>query len=252
MNMESTQSDFETRLAEIRRRMASACQRAGRRADEVTLIAVTKNFGPEAVQEAWQAGIGIMGENRVQEAAAKIPASVAGPEWHLIGHLQRNKVRPALALFPVIHSVDSLKLAQQIDHVAAELGARPEILLEINAAGEASKFGLKPEEVPPLLEELLALRQITLGGLMTMAPIAPDPETVRPIFAAVRQHRDAWEREFGIALPQLSMGMSSDFEVAIEEGATLIRLGTALFGRRPKWRPAGGDDGESEQEWVIT
>ena len=244
-------ADFDTRLAAIRARMAAACARAGREPGRVELVAVTKTFGPEAVRDAWEAGIGIMGENRVQEAAAKIPQCISGPAWHLVGHLQGNKVRAALQLFECIHAVDTLKLAAQIDRVAGESGARPTILLEINASGESSKFGLAPAAAPAVIEQVLGMRNLTLAGLMTMAPVAPDPDLARPVFACVRELRDRWEKEFGIALPHLSMGMSGDFEVAIEEGATWIRLGTALFGGRPKWKPLRGSEDIEEQTWIV-
>ncbi len=245
------ENDFSSRCEAVRARMAEACRRAGRAPDAVTLIAVTKTFGPDAVRDAWQAGIGIMGENRVQEAAAKIPNCVSGPDWHLIGHLQRNKARAAVELFPCIHAVDSMKLLEQIARVAEETGLQPSLLLEINASGESSKFGLKPEEAPAVIERALTLRQVTLTGLMTLAPIAPDPELTRPVFAKVRECRDRWERQFGIALPELSMGMSGDFEVAIEEGATWIRIGTALFGNRPRWKPERGSEDQEEQSWTL-
>ena len=246
-----TENDFSSRCEAVRRRMAEACRRAGRAPDAVTLIAVTKTFGPDAVRDAWEAGIGVMAENRVQEAAAKIPHCVSGPDWHLIGHLQRNKVRAALEWFQCIHAVDSLKLLEQIARVAEDTGVQPSILLEINASGESSKFGLKPEDVPAVIERALSLRPVTLNGLMTMAPIAPDPELTRPVFAKVRECRDRWERQFGIALPELSMGMSGDFEVAIEEGATWIRVGTALFGHRPRWKPERGSEDQEEQSWTL-
>lgn len=241
---------FTERLAAIRARIEAACRRAGRDPGTVTLIAVTKTFGPEAVRDAWEAGIGIMGENRVQEAAAKIPQCVGGPDWHLIGHLQRNKVRAALEMFPVIHSVDSRRLAEQLARVATEMGARPRILLEVNVSGEASKYGLSPQEVPELLEFLATQPAVTIEGLMTMAPFCPDPEQTRPVFARLRQLRDRWERDCGFSLPRLSMGMSNDFEVAIEEGATWVRLGTVLFGGRPRWKPTRSGDGAEELEWV--
>ena len=244
-------SEFAGRLAAIRARMAAACRRAGRDASSVELIAVTKTFGPEAVRDAWAAGVRIMGENRVQEAAAKIPQCVSGPAWHLIGHLQRNKVRAALEHFSCLQAVDSLRLLEQIARVAEEAGARPAILLEINASGESSKFGLRPEEAPGVIERALGLPNVTLEGLMTMAPVTPDPETTRPVFARVRECRDRWERAFGISLPRLSMGMSGDFEIAVEEGATWIRIGTALFGDRPKWKPERGGEDQEEQVWVI-
>lgn len=230
-------------LQGVRARIAEACRKAGRREDEVEIVGVTKTHGPDVVREAWEAGLRIMGENKVQEAAWKIPESVSGPEWHLIGHLQRNKVRPALELFSVIHSVDSLRLLEQIERVADESGRRPEILLEVNVSGEASKDGLPPEAVPEVIEAALGCRGLTLAGLMTMAPFCPDPELARPVFARLRECRDRWERQFGIGLPRLSMGMSNDFVVAVEEGATWVRLGTVLFGGRPKWRP------QAEERW---
>ena len=223
-------------LAEARQRMADACGRAGRKPDEVELIGVTKTFGPDVVTEAWQAGVRKFGENRVQEAAAKIAHCPSGPEWHLIGHLQRNKVRPALEFFSVLHAVDSSRLLEQIDRVADEAGCRPRILLEVNVSGEASKFGLKPEDVAGVVEKTLQARAVTLIGLMTMAPFSPDPQQARPVFARLRELRDRLQRDLGVGLPHLSMGMSNDFEVAVEEGATWVRLGTILFGHRPKWK----------------
>lgn len=227
------------RVERARERIAAACAKAGRSADEVEIIGVTKTHGPDVVREAWEADIRIMGENRVQEAGWKIPQSVGGPEWHMIGHLQRNKVRPALEFFSVIHSVDSLRLLDQIERVAEEAGKRPEILLEVNVAGESSKDGMSPEEAPVLVERALECRNVTLTGLMTMAPFFPEAEQARPVFARLRELRDELESRFAVGLPQLSMGMSNDFEVAVEEGATWVRLGTVLFGHRPKWKPGG-------------
>lgn len=228
-------------LEDVKARIAEACAKSGRQPDSVEIIGVTKTHGPDVVREAWEAGIRLLGENKVQEAAWKIPESVGGPEWHLIGHLQRNKVRPALELFSVIHSIDSVRLLEQIERVGDECGSRPEVLLEVNVSGEASKDGLKPEQVPEVIEYALGCRSLTLTGLMTMAPFCPDPEGARPVFAKLRECRDRWEREFGIGLPNLSMGMSNDYLVAVEEGATWVRLGTALFGHRPKWRPTRED-----------
>lgn len=239
------------RLAAVRGRIAAACARAGRRQGDVEIVGVTKHLGPETVREAWEAGIRILGENRVQEAAAKIPAAVSGPEWHLVGHLQRNKARQALELFEVFHAVDSLRLARHLARLAEESGARPRILLEINVSGESSKFGLRPGEAPAVIEEVLSLRALTLEGLMTMAPFAPDPERARPVFASLRDWRDRWERDFGVALPRLSMGMSNDFEVAVEEGATWVRIGTALFGGLPRWQPERGGEDAGERTWLL-
>jgi len=229
----------------VRAQIAEACAKAGRKPDEVEILGVTKTHGPDVVGEAWAAGIRKFGENKVQEAAWKIPECVSGPEWHLIGHLQRNKVRPALELFSVFHSVDSARLIEQIERVAEESGHRPEILLEVNVSGEASKDGLRPEQVPEVIEYALGCRNVTLTGLMTMAPFCPDPEGARPVFARLREARDRWQTQFGIGLPNLSMGMSNDYRVAVEEGATWVRLGTVLFGHRPKWKPQAA----AEERW---
>ena len=235
--MENRNGSVADALERVQAVIREACAKAGRRTDEVEVIGVTKTHGPEAVREAWEAGIRILGENKVQEAAAKIPGCVGGPEWHLIGHLQRNKARPALELFSVIHSVDSLRLAEQLENVAGEAGHRPQVLLEINVSGEASKDGLRPEQAPEVIDYLMTCRSLTWTGLMTLAPFCPDPEQTRPVFAALRELRDRWERDYGVGLPNLSMGMSNDYRVAVEEGATWLRLGTVLFGDRPKWRP---------------
>ncbi|MEI8243173.1 MAG: YggS family pyridoxal phosphate-dependent enzyme [bacterium] len=223
-------------IAEVQQRIAAACARAGRKPDEVELIGVTKTFGPDVVTEAWQAGLRKLGENRVQEGAAKMQQCPSGPEWHLIGHLQRNKVRAALEFFSVIHAVDSLRLLEQIERVADEAGCAPRILLEVNVSGEASKFGLQPQDVAAVVERSLQMRAVTLVGLMTMAPFFPEPQQARPVFARLRELRDRLQRDLGVGLPQLSMGMSNDYEVAVEEGATWVRLGTVLFGHRPKWK----------------
>ncbi len=241
---------FAAKLKDVRSRIEAACKRARRNVDEVEIVGVTKTFGPDAVRDAWESGIRVMGENRVQEAAAKIPECVAGPEWHLIGHLQKNKVRHALPLFSCIHSVDSLDLLDQIARVADETGARPRVLLEVNVSGESSKFGLRPENAPAVIERALAAPSVTLEGFMTMAPIAPDKELTRPVFARLRECRDRWEAQFGASFPRLSMGMSGDFEVAVEEGATWVRIGTALFGDRPKWAPQRLADNADEQVFV--
>lgn len=228
-------------LNSVKVRIAEACAKAGRSPDSVEIIGVTKTHGPDVVREAWEAGIRLFGENKVQEAAWKIPECVGGPEWHLIGHLQRNKVRHALELFSVFHSVDSVRLLEQIERVAEEGGQRPEILLEVNVAGEASKSGLSPAQAPEAIEYACGCRNLTLTGLMTLAPFSPDPEMTRPVFAKLRACRDQWEQAFGVGLPRLSMGMSNDYAVAVEEGATWVRLGTALFGHRPRWKPQPDD-----------
>lgn len=239
--------DLNEILADVNGKIAAACARAGRDPADVEIIAVTKTHGAETVDEARAAGLGIVGENKVQEAAWKKPASAAGPSWHLIGHLQSNKVRPALELFDVIHSVDSRKLVDRIETVAEETGARPRLLLEVNVSGEKSKSGLKPEEVGAVLRHILAAcPRVTVEGLMTMAPFSENPEDARPYFRRLRLLRDALEEELGVGLPRLSMGMSGDYEVAVEEGATWVRLGTVLFGERPKVksvRATPDDDG---------
>jgi len=222
-------------LEKVQAVIAEACAKAGRRVEEVGIVGITKTHGPDVVREAWEAGIRLFGENKVQEAGAKIPACVSA-EWHLVGHLQRNKVRPALGLFSAIHSVDSLRLAEELERVAEADGHRPQVLLEINVSGEASKDGLRPEQAAEVMDYLLTCRNLTWTGLMTMAPFCPDPEQTRPVFARLREWRDRWERDYGIGLPDLSMGMSHDYRIAVEEGATWLRLGTVLFGNRPTWR----------------
>ncbi len=226
---------LEDILSEVRGRIEAACRRAGRDPGEVEIVAVTKTHDAEVVREAWRAGLSIMGENKVQEAAWKKPASVIGPAWHLIGHLQGNKVRAALELFDFIHSVDSIKLLDRINLIADEIGARPRILLEVNVSGEKSKSGMPANQVAEALRHIQeACPRITVEGLMTMAPFSTNPEDARPYFRQLRELRDELERSLDIGLPRLSMGMSGDYEVAVEEGATWVRLGTVLFGERPK------------------
>ena len=238
---------FDEILSDVNARIAAACRRVGRDPSGVEIVAVTKTHGEDVVREAWEGGLRIVGENKVQEAAWKKPASVSGPQWHLIGHLQSNKVRAALELFDFIHSVDSAKLADRINLIADEIGAAPHVLVEVNVSGEKSKSGIAPEGVRPLLEHVFAeCPRITVEGFMTMAPFSENPEDARPYFRRLRELRDACERELGVGLPRLSMGMSGDYEVAVEEGATWIRLGTVLFGERPKTkRVAVAADGDS-------
>ena len=222
-------------LTDVRARIAAACKRAGRDPSEVEVIAVTKTHGEEVVKEAWDAGLRIVGENKVQEAAWKKPASATGPMWHLIGHLQSNKVRKALELFDFFHSIDSAALADRMNAIAEDMGASPHILLEVNVSGEKSKSGMRPEEVRDVLVHIAEeCPRITVEGLMTMAPFSENPEDARPYFRKLKELRDRLEKELGIGLPRLSMGMSGDYEVAVEEGATWVRLGTVLFGERPK------------------
>jgi pyridoxal phosphate enzyme (YggS family) len=212
------------RLTLIRERVARAAERAGRSPAEVTIVAVSKFFPTQAIEEAAAAGIAHIGENRVQEAAAKVSSLRHLPvTWHMIGHLQTNKAKTALELFDIIQTVDSLRLAETLSRRAE----RPiPVLLEVNVAGEASKFGLSPQDVPETAEAVARLPHLDMRGLMTMAPLVSDPEEVRPVFRELRRLRDA------LGLDELSMGMTDDFEVAIEEGATLVRIGRAIFGER--------------------
>jgi pyridoxal phosphate enzyme (YggS family) len=227
-------------LAVVRATIAAAAARSGRSADAVELVAVSKTHSPEAVHEAIDAGQWVFGESRVQEARAKIPLLPGRARWHFIGHLQKNKLRQALPLFEFFHGIDTLELARDLHRVADEAGAFPKLLLEVNVAGEASKFGFSPEKVRDQMEELLTLDRLQIDGLMTIAPFATEAESSRRHFAALRELRDRMQAEFRVPLPHLSMGMSGDFAVAVEEGATLVRVGTAIFGsRRGKgWRPA--------------
>ncbi len=229
-------------LVSIRAVIADAAARAGRHPDEIGLVAVSKMHPPEAVHEALDAGQSIFGESRVQEARAKIPLLPGRARWHFIGHLQKNKIRHALPLFELFHSIDTLGLAQDFDRVAAEAGLFPKVLIEVNVAGDSSKFGFSPEKLRAQMEDLLALDRLQIDGLMTIAPFATEAEASRRHFAALRTLRDRLQTECRVPLPQLSMGMSGDFGVAVEEGATLVRVGTAIFGtRRGKgWRPTAG------------
>jgi len=226
--------DLAENLKAIQQRMAAACARAGRAPGTVTLIAVTKGQPPEAVAEAAKLGLALFGENKVQEAKAKIPLCPGRLHWHLVGHLQTNKCRDAVELFEMIHSVDSLHLAQEINKRAEQAARTMPILLEVNAAGEASKFGYSPERLLAEFSQINALPRLEIHGLMTVPPWTPNPEKARPLFRQLRQLKDQCEQLLGAPLPSLSMGMTGDFEVAIEEGATIVRIGTALFGERLK------------------
>jgi len=224
---------IQDRLETVRARMAAACERAGRQPDEVRLVAVSKTYPPEMVEAAVDAGCDCFGESRVYEALPKIEACPGHLEWHFIGHLQRNKVQQVVPAFALIHAVDSLRLLERVEAVADAVGKRVAILLEVNVAGEASKFGLAPANVPAVLEVANAMSHVAVQGLMTMAPLSADPEAARPVFRRLREWRDRWAAQSDYGLETLSMGMTNDFEVAIEEGATLVRIGTGLFGRRP-------------------
>ena len=226
--------DFAENLNSIRQRIAAACARAGRDESSVTLLAVSKSQPPETIRAAVDAGQIFFGENKIQEAKAKIPLSPSRAHWQFIGHLQSNKVRDAVELFEMIQGVDSLALAREISKRAAQAAKTMPILLEVNVAGEASKFGYKPEQLLVELTELNALPRLEVHGLMAIPPFAPVAEKSRPYFQRLRELKAACEKILGAPLPQLSMGMSGDFEVAIAEGATMVRVGTALFGERQK------------------
>ena len=225
---------IEENLEQVRAKIAAAAQKAGRSADEIRLVAVSKTHPAESVREAHHAGQNLFGESRVQEARVKIPELPSGLEWHFIGHLQKNKIRHALPLFEMFQSVDSLALAQDINRIADELGSRPRVLLEVNVAGEGSKFGFRPEILRAEIEHLLALPCLTIEGLMTIPPLAAEAEGSRKFFVQLRELRDALQTEFHLRLAELSMGMTNDYPIAVEEGATMVRVGTAIFGERPK------------------
>ncbi len=226
MSAVSLQADVAAGVALVRERIAGACERAGREPDSVTLIAVSKGQPAEAVQAAAKAGVRHFGENRIQEALPKIEqAAAAGVEatWHLVGHLQSNKAKAAASAFDVIHSVDSARLLIRLDGAAP---AARDVLLQVNVAAEPQKQGVAPDEVGALVEAAREAGNLRLRGLMTIAPMAQNAEEARPVFRALRLLAERFE------LPELSMGMTDDFEVAIEEGATLVRVGRAIFGER--------------------
>jgi pyridoxal phosphate enzyme (YggS family) len=223
------------RLAGIRARIDAAARSAGRNPSSVRLVAVSKTFPIDAVREAYAAGQRDFGENRVQEALQKVSNSAdLDIRWHLLGHLQTNKARKAGPAFATIHSIDSIELLQKIDAAAAEAGRAPELLIQVDLAGEATKFGAPPGEVPRLLEAAASCRAARVTGLMTLPPVPDSPDDARPWFTRLRDLRDEWLAS-GVPpamLRELSMGMSADFEVAIQEGSTMVRVGTAIFGSR--------------------
>ena len=219
-------------LVAVRERMQAACRRVGREVAAVELIAVSKTIPADVIREACTAGQTLFGESRQQEAAPKIEALPAALRWHFIGRVQANKVRKLLPVFEVIHTVDSLRLATYTDELATELGLFPKVLLQVNVAGEASKGGFEPDRLRADMAALLVLPRIEILGLMTIPPATPEAEAARAWFARLRELRDSLEGEFGVRLPALSMGMSGDYEVAIEEGATHVRVGSAIFGSR--------------------
>lgn len=219
-------------LAAVRERIDAACARAGRAADGVELIAVSKTLPAEVIREAIAAGQTLFGESRQQEAAPKIDALPASLRWHFIGRVQSNKVRKLLPAFEAIHAIDSLRLAAYTAELAAELGLFPKVFLQVNVAGDAAKGGFDPAVLRTAMAALLQLPRLEILGLMTLPPAGPDAQSSRPWFVRLRSLRDSLEQEFAVRLPALSMGMSGDFEVAVEEGATHVRVGSAIFGNR--------------------
>jgi PLP dependent protein len=223
---------LEERYHSIQQRIAAACAKVHRDPQGVTLVAVSKTHPPESVDEAVRLGILDFGESKVQEAKAKIPLCSGKIRWHGIGHLQTNKARDAVRLFHMLHSVDSLKLAELLHEQAGAQSKKLPILLEVNVSGEGSKFGLKPEQLADTALAINQLKNLELQGLMTMAPYSDNGEDSRPFFRKLAEAKRGLEQTLGGALPHLSMGMSGDFEVGIEEGATIVRVGTSLFGER--------------------
>jgi len=225
-------SDVAANLTEIRSRIAAACQRAGREPSSVELIAVSKTFPAEMIREAADDGQRVFGESRLQEAESKIDALPGSFHWHFIGRVQSNKVRKILPRFEVVHAIDSTRLALYADEVARELGLFPKVFLQVNIGGEKTKGGFEPDAIRVEIDGLLALERIEVMGLMCIPPPGPDAEASRPWFGALRELRDLLQERAGVPLPSLSMGMSDDFEVAIEEGATHVRVGSSIFGKR--------------------
>lgn len=225
---------IQENLKDVERRIAAACDRAGRNRSEVTLICVTKTHPVEMLREAYDLGYREFGENRVQEMREKAPLLPKDIHWHLIGQLQKNKVKYLMGMACMIHSVDSIELAEEISRRAVGAGIRMPVLIEVNVAGEASKSGVRPEEAEALIRAAAPLPGIQIRGLMTVAPRTDNPETNRPYFRALRELSvDIASRNIdNIQMNVLSMGMTGDFEVAVEEGATLIRVGTGIFGER--------------------
>jgi pyridoxal phosphate enzyme (YggS family) len=225
---------IEKQLEDLRNSISYFAEKYGRDKDSVSLLAVSKTFPAEAIEPAYRSGQLMFGENRVQELAEKVPLLPHDIEWHLIGHLQGNKVSKAVELAHLIHSVDSEKLLRRINRIAGDADKKQKILLEINISGEESKFGetADADAVASLVSLAVASKNIELMGFMTMAPFGADENELRRVFSSLRELRDDMEKEFDVSLPELSMGMSSDYEYAIAEGATIIRVGTSIFGKR--------------------
>jgi len=234
-------SKIADNLASVRERIEAAARRAGREPHTVRLVAVCKTVGTERVREAVEAGAQILGENYIQEAQRKIEALRVGIPWHFIGHLQKNKTKYAIRLFDLIHSVDSFALTEELNRAAQKQGKIQEVLLQADLSGEETKFGASEWEIIQMAEKISGLKNISVKGLMTLPPFSDDPEESRPYFQKLRSLRDQLARMKipGVSPEELSMGMSGDFEVAIEEGATLIRIGAAIFGPRPAKQLSG-------------
>ena len=224
--------DTARNLALVRDRIATACLRSGRDPKSVELIAVSKTFPADAVREVLESGQVLFGESRLQEAEPKIESLPGNLHWQFIGRVQRNKVRRILPLFDMIHGVDSLRLASHMNEVAKDLGLFPKLLLQVNVGGEKTKGGFEPDVLRMEMEKLLELERLEILGLMCVPPAARDSEASRPWFSALRELRDELEKRFDVALPFLSMGMSGDYEIAVEEGATHVRVGSSIFGNR--------------------
>jgi pyridoxal phosphate enzyme (YggS family) len=225
---------IQQNLSCIQEKIAAAAANSGRQLEDIHLVAVTKTIPAERIRQAIASGIKHIGENRVQEATSKAKLISEGVTWHLVGHLQRNKVKQAIQIFDLIHSLDSLRLAEMIEKRAQELDRTVNCLVQVNVAGEDTKYGLAPEQVIPLLKQISSLSHLNICGLMTVAPYVDNPEEVRPVFRHLREMAEETERLKlpRVSMNELSMGMSGDFEVAIEEGATMIRVGSAIFGDR--------------------
>jgi len=240
-------STIAENLDRVREQIASAAANSGRSADDIALVAITKTHPAENVREAIEAGQTLFGESRVQETRVKIPELPSNIRWHFVGHLQKNKVRQALSLFEMIHSVDSLALAQDINRIAEEEGLYPRVLLQVNVAGEGSKFGFASDDLRGKMEALLALSRLSIEGLMCIPPLVAESEDARRFFVQLRELRDSLEKKFNMKLPELSMGMTQDFPIGIEEGATLVRVGTAIFGERLKKQRATDEWSERDE-----
>jgi len=221
-------------ISHIRERIATACTRVGRRSEEITLVAITKTVSVPVIREAVKAGIHTFGENRVQEAAAKITGLGSEITWHLVGHLQTNKIKKALSLFSVIQSVDSLRLAQEIQRHAEAAKQTVRVFIEVNTSGESTKLGIEPKLAPELAKRVVEFPNLRLGGLMTIGALTTQTEIIRNCFQRLRELRDEIRKSNvpRVDLLELSMGMTDDFEIAIEEGSTMVRIGRAIFGER--------------------